>query len=534
MSDYVIPSVENLQLSSPLDTLLRRTSSRRRPQVSPSPTPVDHRRASDASESQYILIPTMPDASPKLPKSFLHPPPSPLLHTRFRASIATQSSLNTYADLSGHFDLHAASGNRDGDDDDASIYSTATTSLANYGHISTTFSVKQFAEQRGGAGNPVQSSPSSHSNVGTSTVIYGHRGIREENRAMDLYSYGRRSPSQTPVPVPTVVVSAEEEPEDILDGHDGGLGNASASLAPNPHLLVGRTPSSLPKNLNFSRPVKSGGGTSGEDEAKRQVLARNAFRSRQSAQPSSPHLSGKPPLFEERQRPSPKSPGSPSDSPLAPTFSPVPSARHASNLRVSTNNHLEPLLHEPPPLPSSSNSIYSIYSYYQLDSPTRSPTMDTLQVPPSPHAPPPINPPPLASPASKNDPQQPALADQLLQQGIQHHEANRLREAAIAFERSATTPGGSGVGMLMWGLTLRHGWGCPKNESLGFSWLRRAAEAAVGDLERARAGVDTNAVRGELVLAIYEVGQCFLQGWGVKKDHKMAVVSCLFGLCFRT
>ncbi|KAI0043629.1 HCP-like protein [Auriscalpium vulgare] len=63
------------------------------------------------------------------------------------------------------------------------------------------------------------------------------------------------------------------------------------------------------------------------------------------------------------------------------------------------------------------------------------------------------------------------------------------------------------------------------NEKTGFSWLRRAAEAAVGDLERARAGggLDEGAVRGELVLAIYEVGQCFLRGWGVKKDQKMAV-----------
>lgn len=31
----------------------------------------------------------------------------------------------------------------------------------------------------------------------------------------------------------------------------------------------------------------------------------------------------------------------------------------------------------------------------------------------------------------------------------------------------------------------------------------------------------------ELVLAIYEVGQCFFHGWGVKKDQKMAVVSKL-------
>ncbi|KAI0027415.1 hypothetical protein K488DRAFT_81125 [Vararia minispora EC-137] len=75
----------------------------------------------------------------------------------------------------------------------------------------------------------------------------------------------------------------------------------------------------------------------------------------------------------------------------------------------------------------------------------------------------------------------------------------------------------------MWGLTLRHGWGCPKNEKQGFSWLRRAAQAAVGDLEKARIDVKTSPIKGELVLAIYEVGQCFFQGWGVKKDQKMGV-----------
>ena len=32
-------------------------------------------------------------------------------------------------------------------------------------------------------------------------------------------------------------------------------------------------------------------------------------------------------------------------------------------------------------------------------------------------------------------------------------------------------------------------------------------------------------VQAELVLAIYEVGQCFFHGWGVSKDQKMGVVS---------
>ena len=85
--------------------------------------------------------------------------------------------------------------------------------------------------------------------------------------------------------------------------------------------------------------------------------------------------------------------------------------------------------------------------------------------------------------------------------------------------------------MLMWGLALRHGWGCAKNERQGFAWLRRAAESAVDDLERARQGMDTTAIRSELVLAIYEVGQCFFQGWGVKKDQKMAVVRPVPSVC---
>ncbi|KAJ7237443.1 hypothetical protein B0H12DRAFT_1138814 [Mycena haematopus] len=116
-------------------------------------------------------------------------------------------------------------------------------------------------------------------------------------------------------------------------------------------------------------------------------------------------------------------------------------------------------------------------------------------------------------------------AQEYLQLGIQHHEADRLGESAVCFERAATLDGGCGVGMLMWGLALRHGWGCTKNEKQGFKWLRRAAEHAVSDLESVRKGsaVDDGAVQTELVLAIYEVGQCFFHGWGIPKDQKMGV-----------
>ncbi|KAF8261016.1 hypothetical protein EI94DRAFT_1747040 [Lactarius quietus] len=343
----------------------------------------------------------------------------------------------------------------------------------------------------------------------------------------------QQSRSQNTSVVPTVVVSVEEWDE-AADGYGHERGSALSSPTADPRLLPGRTPSAMPRNVNFSRPVKPGGAS---DEAKRQVLARNAFRStlthfnsKPSEQPqpqSSPHPTGEFARIEATQSASmiPETPPN-----LSPSSSSMPSTRRPSNPHAVADSHLTPLMRNLPSISTSSlNSIYSAYSYYQLDSPSPSPTTDTLQVPPSPHAPPPHTPPtrspsPLQpNPAHKSGPEQLALADQLLQEGIQHHEANRLREAAVAFERSAKTPGGCGVGMLMWGLTLRHGWGCPKDEVLGFSWLRRAAEAAVGDLERARTGIDTSAVRGELVLAIYEVGQCFFQGWGVKKDQKMAV-----------
>jgi TPR repeat protein len=132
--------------------------------------------------------------------------------------------------------------------------------------------------------------------------------------------------------------------------------------------------------------------------------------------------------------------------------------------------------------------------------------------------------------------------------GITCHEANDLAASASYFQRAATEAGGCGVGMLMWGLTLRHGWGVAADEKTAFKWLRKAAESAVVDLEGARkgakAGVDITSVKvrssssmeqplklnfvrsqSELVLAIYEVAQCFFHGWGVSKDQKMAVVS---------
>lgn len=521
MGDYVVP------FSSPLDTLASSTSSRQRP----NPVQIPLSQAASGEATQYTHVPVL-GAHPKRP---LGPAPqSPLLHTSFRTSIATQSSLNTSNELYGP---PIVSVSEDFPyDDDVSIYSTGTSSGPTLGRLSNGVRAPAQLEQISELSGAVQdrSTPSPQPRGGASGMKDSHR---PKNGRSDLDNSYQGPRSNESVPLPTVVVSSEE-PEGIVNEPGQGFGNVLSSPIVESHSVGYRPSGGTQRNfLNFSRPMRAGGAS---DDTKRQVLARNAFRRSaftppraQSPQPSpgaSPPLSWQiSPSSKEGQH-VPETPLNSSMSSNTHPSSLIPT-RPAPKPPIAVSTQTIPLLHEPPRVSSSPTSLYSKFSYYELDSPSSSPTSDSLQVPASPHTP---TPPQRAASPLTSDPiprdnrQQLELADQLLQEGIRHHEANRLKESAIAFERSARTPGGSGVGMLMWGLTLRHGWGCAKDESLGFSWLRRAAEAAVGDLERARAGLDMSAVRNELVLAIYEVGQCFFQGWGVKKDQKMAVVSRLF------
>ena len=171
-------------------------------------------------------------------------------------------------------------------------------------------------------------------------------------------------------------------------------------------------------------------------------------------------------------------------SPSAGTLCPQPPPMISSN----TNLHPQPRSSETDIRTVSSASPYSTaYSYYEYESASPSPSGDQppTHVAEVKH--------PQRSPSSKSpkgfSPQLPGglrTPQEYLQLGIQHHEANRLQESARCFERSATEEGGCGVGMLMYGLTLRHGWGCAKNEKAGFKWLRKAAEHAVEDLEKVR------------------------------------------------
>ncbi|KAG8935113.1 hypothetical protein FRC02_008575 [Tulasnella sp. 418] len=190
----------------------------------------------------------------------------------------------------------------------------------------------------------------------------------------------------------------------------------------------------------------------------------------------------------------------------------------------------------------SIRSVYSDYSYYDPEairtSPSATPPLTNKYSSPNLTVDKPKPKSALKKPSSTPNMgaggQNKLTASDYLQMGITAHENNKLPESASYFELSATLDGGCGFGMLMWGLSLRSGWGVKKDEKMGFKWLRRAAEWAVEDLEgavksngssagHAPPGGRLEAVQSELVLAIYEVGQCFFHGWGVAQDKKMAV-----------
>ena len=121
--------------------------------------------------------------------------------------------------------------------------------------------------------------------------------------------------------------------------------------------------------------------------------------------------------------------------------------------------------------------------------------------------------------------------DDLLQRAIVEHESGNLQLATQLFRESGQGEDGLAIGQLMYGLSLRHGWGCEKDESRAIKWLRQAAESSADREAELLMSSRTDqegappvraAVRNELVLAIYELGNCFRYGWGCDVDPQLA------------
>lgn len=118
-------------------------------------------------------------------------------------------------------------------------------------------------------------------------------------------------------------------------------------------------------------------------------------------------------------------------------------------------------------------------------------------------------------------PSQDAQNQAALQHGIDLYEQGNVEESTELFRQLADSVP---VAQVLYGLALRHGWGCDKDPEKAFAMLERAAKHSAQDME-AGLGQDKNSqvqVRGEMVLAIYELGNSFRNGWGCKRDDRLA------------
>ncbi|OCF59491.1 hypothetical protein L486_02158 [Kwoniella mangroviensis CBS 10435] len=125
--------------------------------------------------------------------------------------------------------------------------------------------------------------------------------------------------------------------------------------------------------------------------------------------------------------------------------------------------------------------------------------------------------------------------EDLVHLGIEARGKGDLAKSAWYFMRAAE--GGSATGRMYWGLALRHGWGVSKDDRKAFIELKQACEDTL-----AEGGLDFHKSPGhvrltpqqkklmqkELALGMFEVGNCFLEGIGVKKSPEVALAYLKF------
>ncbi|KAG2203802.1 hypothetical protein INT47_012735 [Mucor saturninus] len=216
--------------------------------------------------------------------------------------------------------------------------------------------------------------------------------------------------------------------------------------------------------------------------------------------------------------------------------SPLPTVTKSSNTIRLPKPPLTPLVIPPTPIRSSSSP--------NRGTPTRSSSIQNIQLTPgsmtpgssrsmnSPHSGlspyTPSTPSPLPSlgyqkqeTTKKHSLLPEGEAEQYVHEGIKFHEMGKLEKATEMFKQASMLD--FPMGMFLYGVSLRHGWGCAKNEHLAFQYLQKSAEHAVVDLNRFSSSMNTSATKGELIMAIYELGVSFRHGWGCKKNKETAV-----------
>ncbi|KAJ6086718.1 hypothetical protein N7467_005632, partial [Penicillium canescens] len=109
-----------------------------------------------------------------------------------------------------------------------------------------------------------------------------------------------------------------------------------------------------------------------------------------------------------------------------------------------------------------------------------------------------------------------------IQEAIRLHESGNLERSTQMFGQLADA--NNPLSQVLYGLALRHGWGCPQDPARAVKYLSAAASnSAAVEAEALRAGVKKGgSAKGELVLAMFELANCFRNGWGLEKDPAAA------------
>ncbi|KAL6168172.1 hypothetical protein ACJQWK_05829 [Exserohilum turcicum] len=115
--------------------------------------------------------------------------------------------------------------------------------------------------------------------------------------------------------------------------------------------------------------------------------------------------------------------------------------------------------------------------------------------------------------------------EETIQKAIRLHEDGDLEASTSLFGRLAEPTGpNNALAQVLYGLALRHGWGCESNQEQAVYYLSMAASNSA-EVEKLALGAGMKkggAAKGELVLAMYELANCFRNGWGIKKDPSAA------------
>ncbi|CAI6286347.1 unnamed protein product [Periconia digitata] len=115
--------------------------------------------------------------------------------------------------------------------------------------------------------------------------------------------------------------------------------------------------------------------------------------------------------------------------------------------------------------------------------------------------------------------------DTNIQEAIRLHENGDLEASTKMFgDLADPNTHNNALSQVLYGLALRHGWGCEPNQEQAVHYLSMAASNSA-EIEKLALGAGMKkggAAKGELVLAIFELANCFRQGWGIKKDPAAA------------